>query len=87
MSKKFCKSSFEYIIFKLLNLLKNVTACKYELSFYELLNKKGVSVAKVDSDQEGYFYFRVAVQEHKVNKIFIKCLKEIGSKNIKKFER
>lgn len=60
---------------------------KYELSFYELLNEKGVSVAKVDSDQEGYFYFRVAVQEHKVNKIFIERLKEIGSKNIKMFER
>lgn len=63
-----------------------MTEKKYELFFFELLNKKGISVAKVDSNQEGYFYFRVAVQEHKINKIFIERLKELGSKNIKKFE-
>lgn len=86
--RKYLQSELEKLGIKTLKSDSNsfMSEKKYKLSFYKLLNENGISVAKVDSNREGYFYFRVAVQEHKTNKIFIDHLRKIGPENIKKFE-
>lgn len=64
-----------------------MTKYMYHKDFFELLNDKGIAVAKIDSKYNDYFYFRVAVQKPNVNKHFIEKLKRIDLSEIKKYEK
>lgn len=59
----------------------------YKNDFFELLKQNGITVAQIDSAFENYYYFRVAVRKHSINKEFINKIKKIGYNNIKIFER
>lgn len=64
-----------------------MTKNMYHKDFFELLNNRGISVAKIDSNYNDYFYFRVAVQKPNVNKLFIEELKKFDLTVIRKYEK
>lgn len=55
----------------------------YDNDFFEILNKNNISVAKVDDRKTKKYYFRIAVQTHNINALFISVMNEL--KKQKKF--
>lgn len=64
-----------------------MTRYMYHNDFFKLLKNMGISVAKVDSDFDNYYYFRVAIQKPDINKLFIKKLSNINPNKIKEYEK
>lgn len=49
----------------------------YENHFFEILNENNISVAKIDDRKTNKHYFRIAVQSHNVNILFIETIKKL----------
>lgn len=64
-----------------------MTRYMYHNDFFKLLKNMGISVAKVDSGFDNYYYFRVAIQKPDINKLFIKKLSNINPNKIKEYEK
>lgn len=87
--KKYLQESMDIIGIETLESNSNAFMSRhmYHKDFFELLKRKGIAVAKIDSKYNNYFYFRVAVQKPDINKLYIEKLKELSLTEIKKYER
>lgn len=54
-----------------------MTSNKYNIKLFNLLEKNNVFVSKIDSDIKDYYYIRIAIQDHEINKMFIDILRTI----------